>query len=357
VKQFLLKFLVIILFLFCSARVNATASTEDPASDTQESPWMAVPLISSNPKVGTSGGGMAGYLFKLDAGSTSSMLGIGGTYSTTDSAIGGLFLRAFRDDDSKRLTAVAGSGKIENDYEDFLGTGLPAQTTDNLKVFQIQYMQEVSKGWFAGIQGIYTNYLISSEDFLTQEILKALGLTGVDSAGLGLVAMYDDRDNLNLPNSGHHLMINNFAYREAFGGEEDFDTWNAEYKQYIPHGDGNVLAFRLKGRWTSDASPGGYSSVNLRGYVRGQYLAPHSTLIEMEARRHIKGRYGMNFFAGVACLYGDDLSCSDSGNVYPAAGIGGQIVIKESEKMVMTFDYAKGEGSNEGFYMRFGQSF
>ena len=44
-------------------------------------------------------------------------------------------------------------------------------------------------------------------------------------------------------------------------------------------------------------------------------------------------------------------------NLFTSIGIGGQLVIKESENMVMTFDIANGEGSNYGFYMRFGQAF
>ena len=327
------------------------------ADDTAGSPWLFIPMLSSDPKVGTSGGAMAGYLFKLDPDSTSSMVGAGATYSTTDSLLGAIFLRSFWDSDRKRLMAVLGGGKIENDYEDFLESGLPAQITDTLKVALIRYLQEFTPGWLGGVQGTYTNYLISSEDFEIQEILKALGLTGVDSIGLGLVAMYDDRDNQNSPRSGRKFLFDNLAYRESFGGEENFDTYNMQFNQYIPHGERNVLAYRIVGRWTHNAEPGAYSSVNLRGYVRGQYLAPHSTMIEVEERMHIKGRFGLNVFAGAACLYGDDRSCSDSENWYTSIGIGGQVLINKSENMTMTFDLANGEGSNYGFYMRFGQAF
>ncbi len=97
--------------------------------------------------------------------------------------------------------------------------------------------------------------------------------------------------------------------------------------------------------------------VALRGYTRGQYLAPHSTTIEFEERLHIHGRFSANLFAGVACLYGDGEECGDSDNVYPSYGLGGQYVIKPSENMVVTMDYAEGEGDNRGFYLRFGQAF
>ena len=325
--------------------------------ESEKSPWLAVPMVSSDPKVGTSFGGMLGYLFKLDPNSTSSMVAVGGTYSTTDSLLGGVVLRTFWDQDKKRLIVFGGGGEINNDYEDFLGTGLPAQTTDKVKAITARYLQQVKEKWYGGVKGTYTNYLIFSEDGTVNDVLQALGLTGFDSVALGLIAMYDSRNNQNAPDSGTRFAVENFAYREAFGGEESFDVYTLKLNQYLPHGDGNVLAYQLSGRWTSDASPGGYSSVNLRGYTRGQYLAPHSTQIEFEERIHIAGRFGVNFFAGVACLYGNGLKCTDSENLYPSAGAGGQVMLKEEEHIVMTFDLAFGKSGNNGFYMRFGQSF
>ena len=334
------------------------AAAGDPTSSAAKtSPWLAVPMVSSDPKVGTSAGGMVGYLFKLDPKSTTSMLGVGATYSTTDSILGGIFLRTFWDEDRRRLVVFGGGGSINNDYEDFLGSGQPAQTNDTAKVLQVRYLQEVYGHWFAGAKATYTNYLISSEDANINSSLESLNLTGFDSVAVGLIGMYDSRDNQNTPSAGIRFMLENFAYREALGGEEDFDTYKLTFRHYLPEQDGSVLAYRIDGRWTVDASPGGYSSLDLRGYTRGQYLAPHFTVVEAEQRWHISGPYGINLFAGIACLYGDGLNCTDAENLYPAAGIGGQFMIKEAERMVMTFDFAVGKAGNNGFYMRFGQGF
>lgn len=344
----------LLIFGLSSLAMAANAADKNEAGT---SPWLAVPMVSSDPKIGTSGGGMVGYLFKLDPESTSSMVGAGATYSTTDSYGGGLFLRSFWDQDSKRLTVFGGGGNIKNDYEDFLGSGQSAQTTDDVRILMARYLQQLRGNWFAGIQATYTNYLIYSENGDVNEALKTLGLTGFDSVAVGLVAVYDSRNNQNSPSSGQHLQIDNYAYRESLGGEEDFDVYNLKYSQYLPHGDGNVLAYRFEGRWTEDASAGGYSSVNLRGYTKGQYLAPHASLIEVEERWHLFGRYSINLFAGLACLYGDGLDCSTSDNIYPSAGVGGQVMINHAEKIAMTFDLAFGKSDNNGFYMRFGQAF
>lgn len=72
---------------------------------------------------------------------------------------------------------------------------------------------------------------------------------------------------------------------------------------------------------------------------------------------HIKGRYGINVFTGLASLYGDGVKWSDSDNLYPSIGVGGQIILNKEEQMAMTFDLAFGKSGNNGFYMRFGQAF
>lgn len=341
-----------------------TMTVEDPEADVTAaeaerppSPWLLVPRLSSDPKVGTSIGFLAGYLFSLDEQSTSSMVGGMASYSDTDSVLGGIFTRMFWDNDSRRIIGFVGGGKIKNDYEDFQGTGLPVSTTDNAKAFYLKYLHEILSHWYLGVQGVYTNYMIVPNDHRLERLMELGGLTGVDSGALGLVVMYDTRDNQNAPSSGVRLSIDNFAYREAFGGKQNFDLLNVDFRQYLPHGDGHVLAYHASGRWTWDAPVAGYSSVSLRGYTLGQYLAPHSSSFEVEERLHIKGPFSINLFGGVACLYGNDKDCTDSENFFVSGGIGAQYVIKPSENMVVTVDYAKGEDDNSGFYLRFGQSF
>ena len=91
--------------------------------------------------------------------------------------------------------------------------------------------------------------------------------------------------------------------------------------------------------------------------MRGQYLAPHSLLVEGEQRWNLKDRFGINVFMGAACLYGGNKNCDDSDNLYFSAGFGGQYLLNKSEQIMISMDYAEGEGDNNGFYLRFGQAF
>ena len=100
-----------------------------------------------------------------------------------------------------------------------------------------------------------------------------------------------------------------------------FDAYHADYQYYHSHGQGHVLALHAKGRWTHDAPPSGYSSVDLRGYTRGQYLAPYMTLAEMEERYALTKKWGLSAFAGLAVLYGGERDSSED-QWFPAVGGG-----------------------------------
>lgn len=338
------------------AFTDSHAQVDEQAQETS-SPWLAVPLVSSDPKVGTSAGALAGYLHRFDEQSPTSTFGATANYSNTDSYTVGLFARTYFAGDRHRLIAGVASGKIRNDYDDFLGSGLPVQTTDDLRFGAVRYLRRTGGGWFVGAQALATNYTISGQDALTDKVLDLLGLTGFDSNGIGVMVQFDSRDNQESPSTGRLFQISNLAYRKSLGGDESFDTYSAKFQQYLSYGAGHVTAFRVQGRFTSDAPVGAYSSVDLRGYVRGNYLAENAVSFEVEERYRLAERWAIAGFAGAACLFDGASDCGDSSAWYPAAGGGIIYTIKPKEKMVVRLDYAVGKEGNSGAYLRFGHPF
>jgi len=336
------------------APVCAGAEEQDTEKD---SPWLFTPTISSDPKLGSSVGFLGAYLKKFDEESPASMFGVMGSYSDTDSFFYGGFVRSYFDQDRQRVTGAYINGKVNNNYEDFLGSGRPVSTTDSIDVAAVRYLKLYSDNWYLGMQLLSTNYAILADDALTGEILDLLGLTGFRSNAIGLVANYDTRDNQNSPASGSSFLIQNQAYRKSFGGDVTFDAYTMNYSTYLQHGDGHVTAVRVKGRWTHDAPSSGYSTVELRGYTRGGYLAPHMTLAEIDERIRITGRWGASFSAGVAYLYGGEDGREAESDLFPATSAGVIFTIKPEEKMVIRAEYALGKSDNSAFYLSFGQPF
>lgn len=353
---------------------NAEQSTEksiEKSTEESSSPWLVTPLISSDPKLSTSIGGLASYLYNFDETSPASMFGITGTYSNTDSFFVVGFTQMFFDDDNQRVMAVLGNGTVHNDYDDYLGSGIPLKTTDDVNFKVLQYSYRIYDDWFLGVQGISSNYkLYLAEDLgrsafddisATVSNDSLIELAGFTSNALGLLAEYDTRDRQRSPTAGQHLKVNNSAYREALGGDISFDAYFLKYSTYYSHGNGSVLAISSNSRWTDDAPVGSYSSVQTLGYTRGQYLAPHVTDIQFDERFSLSNKWGLVAYAALACLYGetDDgtLSCTDSENIFPSISLGATYSLNKKEGIVVRTEFAKGKGSNRGFYMSFGHPF
>lgn len=349
------KVIVIVLLLIAPMAYADEESEAHPEKDSKSSSWLITPLLSSDPKISTAAGVLAGYVHQFDEESPPSLFGLVGTYSTTDSWYVGAFTKAHFGEDLHRLSAAIVTGAIRNDYSDFLGSGLDVQTTDDVSMFALRYAYQVYGHWYLGPQFISTNYAISGDNLLSGQVLEHIGLTGFKSNGLGLYTQYDTRDNQYSPSTGQVFEAHNVAYREGLGGDVSFDAITADYQYYIPHGRGHVLALHARGRWTHDAPNSGYSSVDLRGYTRGQYLAPYMTMAEADYRHHIYKKWGAAVFAGIAALYGDDTT--DEGDQwYPAGGVGVFYQLND-EKMVVRADFAVGEDGNHGFYLQFGHPF
>ena len=175
-------------------------------------------------------------------------------------------------------------GHIENDYDDYLGTGQPLKTDDDLKAFVARYLFRAKGDWFIGAQGSAANYQVlgaTPEDDLA---LETLGVRGFESAALGAVLMHDSRDNEDMPVKGWFLNVNNLAYLEALGGSASYDAYRVDFRAFWKHGSGHVLAVRQSNWLTSDAPSAAQATVNIRGYKQGQYLSPYMSSLEVEER-------------------------------------------------------------------------
>jgi hypothetical protein len=346
----------------CSALAeNGPASQNPPEQasrgDNKESPWLVLPTFSSSPKLGTSLGAMVSYLHYFDEQSKVSMFAVNALYTSTDSAVGALIVKTSSGADHHRVTALAAGGLIKNDYNDFLGTGKPLKTEDDLQALVGRYLYRTKSDWFVGVQALLTNYQIIGQTALDDQVLNVLGLTGFRSGGIGVAAQHDSRDNEYSPANGWYLSLNNIAYRDWLAGDDNFDVYRLDTKVFWEHGGGQVFALRQNNQWTVDAPPSAYAPVVIRGYKMGQYLGRYMSSLEGEERLRLAPRWGATVFAGMACLYGDGNDCTDSENRYPSYGAGLQYVVKPRERMVVSLEYAQGKSDNYGVYLQFGYGF
>src|SRR3954463_16473126 len=88
-----------------SAQSGRRADTVEALEAERESPWLIVPVLSIDPKLGTSIGVMAGYMRPFDEKSLLSILVANAQWTSTGSVIGGLFGTASWAQDHHRLVA------------------------------------------------------------------------------------------------------------------------------------------------------------------------------------------------------------------------------------------------------------
>jgi hypothetical protein len=336
-----------------------TAAQTDTSTLTasERSPWLLAPVLNVDPKLGTSLGALGGYLHYFDEKSRPSIFAVSGQYTSTDSIIAGMFAKTSFDEDGQRLLAGLVYGYVKNDYSDYLGTGVPLKSNAEVRGFISRYLYRVQGNWFLGVQGLYQNFGISGETEFDDQVLDILGVAPYKSGGLGLVAQYDSRDSDNMPSRGWLLNFNNMAYRESLGGENDFDVYRIDIRHYIEHGKGNVFAIRQLNHLTDNAPTQVKAPVQLRGYKIGQYNGKYMSSIEGEERYRFAQKWTATIFAGVACTYGGGEDCTDSANVYPAAGAGIQYILKPKEGIVMNLEYAQGKADNYGVYLKMGYAY
>ena len=348
---------------------------QDPAKDSAagptgeaKKPWLITPTLSADPKLGANVGGLVAYVKKLDAESTPSMFGLSVSYSDTDSSTGALFGQLYWGQDTRRMTLLAATAEVNNEYDDFLNLGSAVETQDSVHSFAARYMQQFRPGgWFAGIQGVSTNYTVGADDSL-QGVIDQIGLSGFDATGLGLILQHDTMDNQRDPGAGHLFTLHNIAYRKTFGGESSFDVGLLDLSWYHSLGKAwskrtaraPVIAVQLTARVTDDAPPSGFSSVTLPSYTRGNYLSQHYSHLLVDGRFPITKKFGLVAFGGVGCQFGVDIlnrdvSCDDA--LFPAFGAGVSYMLKEEASVLIRLEFAKGKSDNEAVYLRFGHSF
>lgn len=329
------------------------APAQPPARDAAPSPWLLLPVASSSPKLGTAGGAIGAYLHFFDPASRVSLFGVIYEYTSTHSQIASAFARTSFGADHHRILVIAAFGLIKNDYADYLGTGQPLQTDDDLKTVAARYLFRAKGDWFIGVQGNAANYQVlgaTTEDTL---VLETLGVRGFESAAIGAVLMHDSRDSEDMPAGGWFMNVNNLAYREALGGSSSFDAYRVDLRTFWRHGGHHVLAVRQYNWLSGDAPAAAQATVILRGYKLGQYLSSYMSSLEVEERLSFHRRLGATLFAGAAQLYGEAPVPLER-STYPTVGAGLHFVIKPEQRMLLNLEFAQGIGDSRGVYLRLG---
>lgn len=280
-----------------------------------------------------------------------------GAYTENDTWLAGGAHMGVWKDDNIRYTGAIFTGAINMKfYREAQGTEVSA----NAKIEPNVLLQELKfrindSDFFAG-----ANYLFV--DTSTEIGLSVIdpGFTlknGGRDAAVGFILDYDSRDSIITPRDGLNASITASLYREAVGGDTDYDRYEAKVLYFTSITDKFPLGLRGDIQ-TIDGERGeipfyAYPFINLRGIPMMRYQGDSTAVGEIELGWELAPRWTAIGFGGVGRA--EDIGSSDSStNVY-TKGVGLRYFIARRFGAHVGFDVAKGP-EDTAFYLQFGHA-
>lgn len=188
------------------------------------------------------------------------------------------------------------------------------------------------------------------------------GLPGIASGDLGLhltaltpSITLDLRDNFFTPLHGWYLDLSVPVFREAFGGDRDFETANLTGIHYRPLSPSLYFSARGTARSSSDGTPFFLRPfVSLRGVQALRYQGEQAGEIEAEVRWRFHARFSAVAFAGAGVARGNSVE-QDSDKSVTAGGVGFRYMIARKHGLHMGLDVGFGP-DNPILYVIFGNA-
>lgn len=325
--------------------------------------FVAVPIPISNPTVGT--GLQAALLYLHPKGDNSqshnSTSGIGGMYTDSNSWIAGIFHDGYWADDTYKLTGYLGGGDLNLEY---YGIGDDPNLSDSpidykLTAFsfspRIQRRIPSTENWYAGIHYLFidTDTILKTSE-LNPDLQDLQGK--IRTAGLGLIATYDSRDDNYYPIKGQRFQAMWTNYGETWGGDQKYNKFTTFMNHYQPIIDKTVLALRCNFQASGGDIPFfDLPYLDIRGVSRTRYMDQFTLSVHAEGRYKFRSRWGVVAFVE-AGWFSEDLGSLVSGRTIVSYGGGLRWQVTKEKKLNLGLDYAIST-DDQAFLIRIGEKF
>lgn len=225
----------------------------------------------------------------------------------------------------------------------------------NLFSVKILGLKKIFSSVFAGI-----DYHFEKEygfKYSESGILKngsIIGYYGGIQSALGLVGIFDSRDNVINSYKGTLFELSSYFYAPAIGSTFSFSYLNILYQKFKQLKPKNVLAFQFRCRYGFgdipflDLSTVGNDDL-LRGYPKNRFRDRHFIGGQVEYRFPLFWRFGLVCFAGAGDVF-SSWSDIQTNTLKYSVGSGLRFVVNPAERLNIRFDYSYGK---EGGYFYF----
>lgn len=225
----------------------------------------------------------------------------------------------------------------------------------NLISFKTLALKKLAPAVFAGVDYHFEkeyNFTYAPDGALQTGTIT--GYNGGIQSAIGLVGIYDSRDNIINTYKGILLEVSSYFYKKQLGSTFDFTYLNLLYHQFWQLKKKHILGLQVKGRYGYgnipflDMSAVGNDDL-LRGYPKNRYRDRSSIGTQIEYRFPLFWRLGMVVFGGAGDVFSkiSDLSLDHLKYSY---GTGLRFAVNPAERLNIRLDYSHGK---EGGYFYF----
>lgn len=317
--------------------------------------FLPVPIIVTEPAIGYGGGVALAFMDEPLGGrdgtkqappSITMAMGGGtenGTWFTGGGHMGSYF------DDQLRYVAFVGRAHLNLDY--YVGDRPFAYTMDGLAFIQRLTARVPSSDFFIGAR-----YSLIGSD-ISGEVLDQLpdDVSELRTGGLGGSIAYDTLNNLLTPTSGVQLTYVGMAFAPAFGGEQEYQKYEARNRVQLPLHSRLGLGLRVDGQYADGDVPFWHQpAVDMRGISMVRYQ-DHAVLVgEAELRVNVYERFWLVGFGGAGAAEAEIDELPD-GDWHPAGGLGFRYLIARGFGLLVGVDVATSE-DDSAVYLTIGNA-
>jgi len=343
-----------ILFVFCTTVVkaqNRSKTSKQPTVRDSTKNWKisAFPVAFYTPETAFGFGGLGIGTFRLkdetfDTRPSSIQLGI--SYTTKSQFLLYAPFEFYKDDEKWRLEGELGYYKY---FYNFFGVGIDSKEEDE-ETYEVTFprvrigiLRELFPRFFAGLAYEFDAfYNLKIQESGTLEASEVPGKQDGTISNLGVVAVYDTRDNVFFPTKGFYIQGNLFTSSQILGSSFSYSKYELDNRYYQKVGKKQVVAANLFLGNSSKGTPFYdlyyLGSKRTRGINNRRFQDNAELSLALEYRFPIAGRFGAAVFGSTGTV-APDLGKIVSSAYKNAAGAGLRYIINKRDGVRIRVDY------------------
>ena len=375
-KNLLLTYLLLGLFCLHSFKIVAQASRlercinwgykiiEGDTAKHKKSFLILLPIWGVSPETGWQLGLSSGFVMRLsnDSITRPSLARLNWQFTEFKQ----LSIRPTIDLFFKQNTYYLKGQFVYNDFNEYFW-GIGNQTPDiDKEQNEFKQMKLNFRLLKQNIKGLYIGPQLQYEKLFQMELgpkyfNQAIpGLRGFESFGLGLVLVYDNRDEIFYSKKGSYIEISGLWQNKNLAGQYSYENYFIDARHFKQLWKDNVLAFQFLANFNNGNIP--YRQLAtlgnenyMRGYYNGRYRDKHLFSFQTELRTVIWGPLGAVLFGGLGNV-GNTIA-DLSTHIKPNYGLGIRGVLLRKDHINFRSDWGFGEEKNKGLYLTLHEAF